>query len=220
MKEKAYFINKAEYSFDDFLELMRLLRRPDGCPWDREQTHRSIRQNFLEETYEACDAIDQNDPAALREELGDVLMQVVFHAVIAEENGEFTIADVLNELCTKLVVRHPHVFGEIEAKDSDTVLTNWESIKNQTKGMSTLSDTLAGVAGALPALMRAQKFVSRTQKQSIDPESLMPDAVDDKTAIGRELFSVALRAKTAGIDAEEALEKYNKLYLERAKTAK
>lgn len=216
MQTKTALINKTEYSFEDLYDLMAILRAPDGCPWDREQTHKSIRQNMIEEAYEACDAIDHADDKGLREELGDLLMQVVFHAQIAADRGAYTIDDVLHEVCEKLIVRHPHVFGDVHVQDSGEVLKNWESIKNQTKGMNTLRETLDGIALALPALMRTQKLVSRTKKSGADPMALLPEPTNEKERIGRELFELALHAKEKGIDAEEALSHYNNLYLSRA----
>lgn len=216
MQSKEELLKKEAFDLTDLCEIMQILRAPGGCPWDREQTHDSIRQNMIEEAYEACDAIDHRDAASLCEELGDLMMQVVFHAQIAEESGTFTLSDVFRGVCEKLIVRHPHVFGELTVRDSGEVLSNWESIKNETKGMQTLKDTLEGVALALPALMRAQKLGSRTRKAGLDPRALMPEAKSEKERIGRELFEVCLRAKEAGIDAEEALTDYNTLYTNRA----
>ena len=113
---------KETYSVDDLLAIMRALRSPEGCPWDKEQTHESIRENFLEETHEVIEAIDNGDTAGLREELGDVLMQVVFHSVMEEEVGGFTFSDVVDELCKKLIVRHPHVFGDVKATNEAEAL--------------------------------------------------------------------------------------------------
>ena len=118
-------MSNKKYSMDDFLDIMKKLRAPDGCPWDREQTHTSIRNNFLEETYEVVDAIDRNDATDMCEELGDVLMQVVFHAVMAEEEKLFDFSDIVNGVCEKLVYRHPHVFGDVVAETSEKVLDNW-----------------------------------------------------------------------------------------------
>lgn len=216
MQSKEALKHKNHYTFEDFVDLMKLLRSPDGCPWDREQTHASIRQNMLEEAYEACDAIDQNDDAGLCEELGDLLMQVIFHALIAEDDGAYNLEQILDEVCKKLIIRHPHVFGEITISNSGEVLQNWESIKNKTKGMNTLRDTLEGVAQALPALMRAQKLVSRTKKQNVDINTILPPANNEKERIGKALFEIALAAKENGIDAEEALDHYNNLYISRA----
>ena len=116
------------YGIQDLPEIVRILRGPGGCPWDGEQTHESIRKNFIEETYEAVEAIDNNDTANLREELGDVMLQVLFHAQMEKEAGRFDINDVITEVCTKLVVRHPHIFGDVTADTSEKVLDNWEEI--------------------------------------------------------------------------------------------
>ena len=123
------FKPKDSYSFEDLVEIMRLLRSENGCPWDREQTHESIRRNFIEEAYEAVEAIDKKDDANLCEELGDVLLQVVFHARIAEEDSRFDIGDVADGICKKLVLRHPHIFGDVSANTSEEVLRNWDEIK-------------------------------------------------------------------------------------------
>ena len=117
----------AQYQMDDLLEIMKTLRAPGGCPWDREQTHQSIRQNMLEEAYEAADAIDHEDMENLKEELGDVLLQVVFHARMAQEAGQFTFDDVVDGVCRKLVYRHPHVFGAVEAEDAQGALSTWDA---------------------------------------------------------------------------------------------
>lgn len=207
-------------SFEDLCALMALLRAPGGCPWDAEQDHRSIRKNLIEEAYEACDAIDNEDAHALCEELGDLCLQVVFHAQIAAERGEFTMEDVLREICQKLIVRHPHVFGETMVSGAGEVLQNWESIKNQTKGMKTLSDTLDGVAQALPALMRAQKLISRTKKQKRACADLLPTPQNDSERIAKALFLLVEEAQSQGIDAEEALTLYNNLYVRQAHTTK
>lgn len=148
---------KPHYSYEDFLEVMRLLRAPGGCPWDREQTHGSIRRNFLEETYEVLDALDRDDPRDMCEELGDVMMQVAFHAQIEAERGNFTMDDVVDGVTKKLVYRHPHVFGTVEAETSEQVLVNWEALKRKEKGQATTADAVESVPHTLPALWRAEK---------------------------------------------------------------
>ena len=146
---------KQHYTADDLAAIIAILRDPDnGCPWDKVQTHRSIRMNFLEEAYEAVDAIDLDDPELLCEELGDVLMQVVFHAQIEREAGHFTFAEVCDGVCRKLLDRHPHIFR------GDESIKDWDSLKNKEKGRLTLADDLESVPGALPALMRGNS--SRT----------------------------------------------------------
>ena len=152
------FQSMERYSFQDLNRIMALLRQPGGCPWDREQTHESIRRNMLEEAYEAVEAIDEKDPGHLKEELGDVLLQVVFHARMAEEEGLFTLDDVVDGICKKLVFRHPHVFGTVDARDSGQALNTWDAQKREEKGQRTAADTLDSVARSLPALMRAEKI--------------------------------------------------------------
>lgn len=148
---------KQHYTADDLAAIIAILRDPDnGCPWDKVQTHRSIRMNFLEEAYEAVDAIDLDDPELLCEELGDVLMQVAFHAQIEREAGHFTFAEVCDGVCRKLLDRHPHIFR------GDESIKDWDSLKNKEKGRLTLADDLESVPRALPALMRAAKLQARS----------------------------------------------------------
>ena len=159
---------KPRYDWADFLEIMRLLRGPGGCPWDAEQTHQSIRRNFLEETYEALDALDRDDPVDMCEELGDVLMQVVFHATIEEERGRFTMADVVDGVAQKMVYRHPHVFGTVHVDNSDQVLVNWEKLKRTEKGQASTADAIEAVPHTLPALWRAEKVQKKAAKAGFD----------------------------------------------------
>lgn len=198
MNEKAKALqNKERYTVEDLLDIMALLRAEDGCPWDREQTHESIRANFIEETYEVIEAIDTKDSALLREELGDVLMQVVFHARISEEAGDFTFDDVADEVCRKLVVRHPHVFGDVKADTTDKVLTNWDKIKAETKHRDTLADTLNSVPRTLPSLMRAAKIAKKAAKAGYGKPL---DHV-----VGDLLLELATLCNENGIDPEKAL---------------
>lgn len=156
------------YGMDDLLHIMELLRAPGGCPWDREQTHQSIRQNMLEEAYEAADAIDHRDMDNLKEELGDVLLQVVFHACMAREAGAFDFSDVVDGICKKLVFRHPHVFGQVQAGDTERALNTWDAQKREEKGQRTAADALDSVARALPALTRAGKLQDKARKAGFD----------------------------------------------------
>ena len=166
------FQYKPHYDWEDFLEIMRVLREPGGCPWDAEQTHESIRRNFLEETYEVLDALDRDDPHAMCEELGDVLMQIVFHAQIEAERGRFTMADVVDGVAQKMVYRHPHVFGgTMQADNSEQVLANWEVLKRQEKGQRSTADAIESVPHTLPALWRAEKIASKTAKAGFDWDS-------------------------------------------------
>ena len=135
-------LNKESYDVYDLAEIVKILRSENGCPWDKVQTHQSIRKDFLEEVYEVIDAIDCCDPEMLREELGDVLLQVIFHTEIENERNIFDLNDVANDICRKLIIRHPHVFGEVNADSVDTVLKNWDAIKKETKGQESYTDTL------------------------------------------------------------------------------
>lgn len=162
------FAQKERYNTDDLREIMRILRSDEGCPWDREQDHRSLRSDFLEETCEAIDAIDSGDPAALCEELGDVLLQVIFHAQIAEESGEFSYDDITDGICRKLVQRHPHVFGQAKAETAQEVLAAWDGIKRKSRGDIPQSALVAHLPKSLPALMRTQKAQERAARIGFD----------------------------------------------------
>ncbi len=225
---------KPEYTIADLQEIVRLLRSPGGCPWDKEQTHTSIRNDFLEEAYEVAEAIDLLDMPLLREELGDVLLQVVFHCTLAEEEKAFVFDDVCDEVCKKLITRHPHVFGDVQADDTETVLKNWDAIKKKTKGQKSYTDTLRSVARSLPALARAQKVGKRAARAGMD-FSTMSDAFDciraeraelqaaiatkDSSMIEEELgdllFSCVNTARHLGIDAEQALTKATNKFIDR-----
>jgi tetrapyrrole methylase family protein/MazG family protein len=226
------FSFKNRYDINDMLEIMRILRSENGCPWDREQNHKSIRKDLIEETYEAVEAIDKEDTELLREELGDVLLQVVFHSRIEEEAGSFNFGDVVDEVCKKLIVRHPHVFGDVKADTSAEVLKNWNNIKQETKGQQTYTETLESVSTALPALMRAQKLGTRAKRAGMDfPDinaaiaSLESEIAELKSAIendsnieeeiGDVLFSAVNVSRLCGSDAEEALTRSSDKFVER-----
>ena len=195
------FDKKDRYTTEDLLNIMALLRGEGGCPWDREQTHQSIRSNLLEETHEALEAIDTGDNGALREELGDVLMQVVFHAQMAAEEGAFSFDDVVDGLCQKLIVRHPHVFGEATASSSGEVLQNWDAIKRKTKGDKTQADLLSSVPRSLPPLMRAEKVQNRARRVGFD----WPDISGALEALDHERQELrqAMEQQDAAATAEE-----------------
>lgn len=159
---------KQSYDGQDLMEIVRLLRHPGGCPWDQEQTHQSIRRNFLEEAYEAAEAIDRDDVDALKEELGDVLLQVYFHTSIEEDAGRFTLDDVADGVCKKLIYRHPHVFGDVTVDSTDQVLSNWEELKKKEKHQATQADAVDAVARTLPALWRAEKMKKKAAKAGFD----------------------------------------------------
>lgn len=197
MKTPEELKNQERYTVADLVTIMELLRSENGCPWDREQTHQSIRKNLIEETYEAVEAIDNADPVLMREELGDVLLQVVFHSRISEEAGEFTFDDVANDICRKLVVRHPHIFGDVKADTTEEVLTNWDAIKAETKQQTTVAETMMSVSKALPSLMRAEKLAKKAGKGGYG-RSLYE-------ICGDMLFDAAALCRENGIDPEKAL---------------
>jgi len=161
----------AKYTFEEFMDIIRKLRSRDGCPWDREQTHESLKSCLLDECYEVIEAIDNNDKDNLCEELGDVLLQVAMHSVIAEETGDFTIDDVIDAEAVKMIRRHPHVFGDVAVSNSEEVLKNWDEIKKQEKRTATIEDEFKNIPRALPALMRAEKVQRKAAKAGLDFEN-------------------------------------------------
>ena len=228
------------YGISELLQIMQVLRSENGCPWDKEQTHQSIRQDLLEECYEVIEAIDADSVPMMREELGDVLLQVVFHCQIEAEQSHFTFDDICDELCRKLVIRHPHVFGTVQVADSDEVLKNWDAIKQQTKQQTTAAETLDSVCKSLPALMYAQKLGKRAGRAGMDWRSaedafryirLETDELAEAMQSGSQaqledelgdlLFSCVNTARHLHIDAETALrnaaEKFRKRFAETEK---
>lgn len=207
---------KQQYTADDLVAIIAILRDPDtGCPWDKVQTHASIRMNFLEEAYEAVDAMDLDDPHLLCEELGDVLMQVVFHAQIETETGRFTWQQVCDGVCRKLIARHPHIFG------GDESIKDWDALKNREKGRLTLQDDLDSVPQALPALMRAAKLQKRAARYGVQSQADAKQIAQQAQALqqaegepavqaaGKLLFDAVALARSAGVDPEQALQQYN-----------
>lgn len=218
-----------KYTTDDLIKILEILRGPDGCPWDREQTHKSIRNDALEEVYEVADAIDNIDDAALCEELGDMLLQVVFHSRIAEEEGSFRYSDVVDGICRKLILRHPHVFGNGNAESSAEVLDMWDKIKKEEKHQSTYSETLKSVPKAFPSLMRAAKV----QKRALKAGAVYEDGklqerldalnkavgIDDKEEIrkayGKLIFEVTALSHGFKLNAEQVLAEETDAFIER-----
>lgn len=212
------FLCKESYDLRDFVALITFLRSPDGCPWDQVQTHESIRRNFLEETYEACEAIDAGDTAHLKEELGDVLMQVLFHTDIERAAGHFDIDDVADAACKKLVYRHPHVFRRDEPDAPD-----WDTIKQRERAQTTTAEAMDSVARSLPALWRCEKIQAKAAKTGFewpDADAAL-DKVEEETRELREavascnadavaeelgdlLFAAVKVARFAGVDPEQA----------------
>ena len=162
--QKALILEKNKYNFYDLVEIVKILRGEDGCPWDREQTHKTIRDDLIEETYEVIEAIDTNNKELMQEELGDVLLQVLMHSDMARTDGWFTIDDVANDISAKLIVRHPHVFGDVTVSSTEDVLTNWDAIKRNTKKQKTTTESMDSVPRELPALMRAAKLQAKAAK--------------------------------------------------------
>ena len=185
------FQYKDSYGVKDLEEIVRLLRAPGGCPWDAEQTHQSIRRNFLEEAYEAVEAIDEGSPEHLKEELGDVLLQVVFHALMEQEAGRFDLDAVADGICKKLIFRHPHVFGEVSVSGTGEVLSNWEELKRKEKGQATNTDALEAVARYLDA--GAARVILGTAAVT-DPVFLRTalDRFGDRVAVGVDLKDGAI----------------------------
>ena len=219
---------KSSYTIEDLDRIVTILRSPDGCPWDREQTHQSLQSGMLEETHEALDAIRREDVPGMREELGDVLLQVVFHSDIERERGSFNFDDVVTDICRKLIVRHPHVFGDVQANTTDQVLLNWDAIKRKTKGDASgdasRASLLRNLPATLPALMRAAKVQTRAKRAGFDwPEvSGAFQALTDETRelqeamqqndpaaiqeeLGDLLFSAVNVSRFVDVDAEQAL---------------
>ena len=193
------FQYKDSYDVKDLEEIVRILRAPGGCPWDAEQTHQSIRRNFLEEAYEAAEAIDEESPEHLKEELGDVLLQVVFHARMEQEEGRFDLDAVADGVCKKLIYRHPHVFGDVSVSGTGEVLSNWEELKRKEKGQATNPDALESVARSLPALWRAEKVQKKAQKAGFD----WPDVSGALDKLSEELEELKVAAAQGTNVAEE-----------------
>ena len=215
-------LEREHYDFEDLVSVVRVLRGEGGCPWDREQTHKSIRNDIIEETYEVIEAIDTDDPVLLREELGDVLLQVVFHARICEEDGQFDVNQVTDGICRKLIHRHPHVFADVCADTSEEVLKNWENIKSEEKSRKTITDKLRAVPPMLPALMRATKVGKKASCFDFPEISDVMDKLSEEFVevseaieegneahiheeIGDLLLTVTSLCRKVGVSAEDAL---------------
>ncbi len=213
-------LGKKQYGFDDLEMIVEMLRCPYGCPWDKEQTHQTIRVNMIEEAYELCEGIDNNDVELMKEEAGDVMLQSVFHGVIGKYNDEFTIDDTLDEVCKKLISRHPHVFGDVEAKTSAKVLDNWDKIKSDSKGRKTVAEKMESIPKILPALIRANKVGEKSSKLKFDykdkydsgakvaeelKEVMNADSEHVHEEIGDLLFAAVCLARMQGVEPEKAL---------------
>lgn len=230
----ADFELKDCYKVQDLVEIMRMLRAPGGCPWDAEQTHESIKKNLIEETYEVIEAINKDDKELLCEELGDLLMQVVFHAQMEQEAGCFDFDTVSDGVCKKLIERHPHVFGEVTVGSVDDVLTNWDAIKRKTKKQKTTTESMLSVPRELPALIRATKLQKKAADVGFDWDDVsgaldkleeeiselrraieINDRNNMEEELGDVLFSAVNVSRFIKTDAEEALTAANDKFLSR-----
>ncbi len=202
-----------KYTFDDLVEIVELLRAPGGCPWDREQTHESIKRNLVEEGYELIEAIDEGKPEKIADESGDLLLQVVFHAIIGKDNREYDINDVTNAICRKLIHRHPHVFGDTEVSGSGEVLQNWDAIKRSDRGQNMITDELRGVSKYLPALMRAEKIQKKAEKAGYTDPHTIGNASAEAEQCGQMLFATVQMCRRSGVDPELALASYTEKFI-------
>jgi tetrapyrrole methylase family protein/MazG family protein len=220
--------------FDDLVQIFETLRAPGGCPWDASQDHRSISRCIIEEAHELFDAIDRGDVDHMQEELGDVLLQVIFHSIIARDQGEFTLADVITGLADKLVSRHPHVFGSAQADTPEEVKRNWEILKKKEKGKAQRESILDGIPSSLPSLVAARKIqsvvsrvgfdwhdarevVSKLEEETREVSEAL-SAGDDAAVqgeIGDLLFTVVNLARLCGVDPEAALRRTNRKFTRR-----
>ncbi len=225
---------KENYDVNDLVDIVQILRSPGGCPWDMEQDHKSIRRDFLEETYEVIEAINKDDKDLLLEELGDVLLQVVFHTQIEREKGTFQLSDVADGICKKMIERHPHVFGDVNATTSEQVLENWDVIKKRTKQQKSQTESMNSIPREFPALMRADKVQKKASKVGFDWDSV--DGAFDKVSeellelkqaykegnqdniheeLGDLLFSVVNVSRFVKVDSEEALTNSTDKFIDR-----
>ena len=226
------FIRQDSYGLNDLEKIVTILRAPGGCPWDGEQTHESLRRGLMEESCEVIEAINEQNPEHLKEELGDVLLQVVFHADIEREAGRFDLEAVADGVSKKLIFRHPHVFGDVEVADSAEVLVNWDQLKRQEKSQDTYTDTLTAVAKSLPALWRAEKVQKKAKKAGFDwpdasgavdklSEELgeLKEAIEQGTNVAEELgdllFSIVNVSRFLKTDPEEALNAATEKFISR-----
>ncbi len=231
------WIQKENYNIEDLVGIMALLRGENGCPWDKEQSHTSIRNNLLEEAYETADAIDRLDDTDMVEELGDLLLQIVFHCRMAEERGAYDLNKVADGICKKLIYRHPHIFSDVKVDTADEVLNNWDKLKVKEKNMQSYSDTLKAVPKAFPAALRAQKVQKRAAKAGYDfvsltdtvakleeevaelKEAIATGSTEAANELGDLLFSAVNIARHLKTDAEEQLAASTERFIERFSAA-
>lgn len=208
--------NGQKYNFNDLVNIVELLRAPGGCPWDREQTHASIKKNVIEEGYELIEAIDDCDSEKIADESGDLLLQVVFHAIIAKDNSEYDIDDVTDAISRKLIHRHPHVFGNVTVSGSGEVLKNWDEIKRKDRNQDSITKELKGVSNYLPSLMRADKIQKKAEKAGykFNKESSIKCVGDSKDDCGKMLFEMVRFCRNEGVDPELALASYTEKFID------
>jgi len=221
-------------AFDRLVDVVAALRGENGCPWDKAQTHETLKSNLLEETYEVLEAIDSGDPDKLREELGDLLMQVMLHSQIASEKNLFDAYDVVETITEKLIRRHPHVFGDVRVSSPQEALSNWEAIKRREKGYQDRRSVLDGIPASLPSLLRARKLQGRASRVGFDwgkPEEVLPKIEEEieelreaissgelgeiEEEIGDLLFAIVNLARLLQVEPEEALRKANEKFIRR-----
>ena len=216
--QKERLKSQERYTVDDLRLIVTILRSAEGCPWDREQTHKSIIPGMIEEAYEVVEAIECENVDMLCEELGDVLLQIVFHADIEREQGGFDLDDTVTDICRKMIVRHPHVFSNVDAKTSDVVLDNWDKIKAQTKHQKNLGERLDSIAKPLPALIRTQKVMRKTLKERDLPTPEVSARLSEtELALGQRLAAVIGECEAAGVEAETVLRRYCDALIEAVK---
>ena len=228
------FAQKERYGFEDFRRLVAVLRGPGGCPWDAAQDHHSIRRNLLEEAYELAQALDREDLENMKEELGDVLLQVLFHARLEEERGSFTIDEVCDAAVKKLIFRHPHVFGDMAGATPEEALRNWDAKKRVEKQQRSVAQAMADVAETLPALWRADKLLNKAEQAGFEPEDAekacetlqaetarlcAAEAEDREDALGNLLLAAVRVGRRAGADPERALHRACERYIVRFREA-
>ena len=197
--------------FYEFCDIVEKLRAPGGCPWDREQTHETLKKHLIEEAYEVADAIEDGNPMEIADELGDVLLQVVMHAQIGKEEKTFDINDVTDLVSRKMIERHPHVFGDVTVKNSEEVLDNWEEIKKAQRGQKSVYEAMESVTKSLPALSRTQKVIGKAVKGKL--YNIEEETTLSKDELGEKIFALCAVAYKSGIDAEESLISYTKKFI-------
>jgi len=218
------------YTFEDLIEIVKTLRGENGCPWDMEQTHQSIKHSIIEEGYELIETLDNEEWEDVADESGDLLLQIVFHAQIGKEKGEYDIDDVINAVCKKLIHRHPHVFGDVNVENSEEVLRNWNQIKREERSQKTVAQDMAEVSKYLPALMRAEKIQGKAQRDGyVFSEPVLvaenisklinimlsnSDADVAEKYIGKMLFDIVSMSEKMGVNAETALTKHIESFIQ------